>query len=37
MTLVGIMNLRAPLKVATGQTVTIEDITNANMADGHSN
>ena len=36
-TLVGLMNLGAPLEVATGQTVTIEDITDANMAGSHSN
>ena len=37
MTSVGLMNLVASLEVATGQTVAIEDITNANMADNHSN
>ena len=36
-TSVGVMNLGAPLKVATGQTVAIEDITDANMVDNHSN
>ena len=37
MTLVGLMNLGTPLEAATGQMVTIEDITNANMADDHPN
>ena len=36
-TSVGLMNLGTPLKVATGQTVAIEDITSTNMADDHSN
>ena len=37
MTSVGLMNLGTPLKVATGQTVIIEDITSINVADDHSN
>ena len=36
MTSVGLMYLGTPLKAATGQMVIIEDITNANMADDHS-
>ena len=37
MTSDGLMNFGTPLKAATGQIVVIEDITNANMADDHSN
>ena len=37
MTLVGLMSLGTPLKAATGHMVIIEDITDANMADDHSN
>ena len=37
MTSVGLMNLEAPLKAATGQMVAIEDITDTKMADNHSN
>ena len=36
MTSVGLMNLGTPLKMANDQTVIIEDITNADMADNHS-
>ena len=36
MTSVGLMNLGTPLKVATCQAVIIEDITNTNVADDHS-
>ena len=37
MTSVGLMNLGTPLEAATDQMVIIEDITNANVSDDHSN